>query len=62
MLRGLASETFHCLSAGVATSAGITSFSRAWTRHLTAADFASSPGSDIDEEGLRFTRDGDWAE
>ena len=27
-----------------------------------AVDFASSPGSNIDEEGLCLTQDGDWVE
>ena len=60
--RGLASETLCCLGAGGSVSAGALLFPRARTRHLTAVDFASSPGSNIDEEGSCLARDGDWVE
>ena len=62
MCRGLASETLRCLGTGGSVSAGASSFPQARTRHLTAVDFASSPGSNINEEGSCLAWDGDWVE
>lgn len=58
-LRGLASETLRSLDAGGAISAWSLSVFLARTRRLMAVALASSPGSDIDEEGPSLAGDSD---
>ena len=58
-LRGLASETLHSLDAGGAVSTWSLLVFLARTRRLMAVALASSPESDIDEEGLSLAGDSD---